>query len=144
LEPNKVQKITPRDTARKSRKGHVVAVSQQFSGPIPPPNVLHAYNSIIPNAAERILNMAEKEQNFRHEMTQVQIKANVKNIFLGQIFGFTIALFGLAGSVWVAIQGHPWSSSLISGITLFWLVGLFVTGKEKKMETKNTEEKEIE
>ena len=30
-------------------------------GPIPPPQILQQYNNIIPNAAERILRMTEKQ-----------------------------------------------------------------------------------
>lgn len=37
------------------------------SGPIPDPDTLERYNQIIPNAANRILEMAEKEQAHRHK-----------------------------------------------------------------------------
>ena len=34
---------------------------QQWSGPLPDPNSLARYNEVLPNAAERIMSMAEKE-----------------------------------------------------------------------------------
>ena len=33
------------------------ATAQTFSGPLPPPEILAKYNSVVPNAAERIITM---------------------------------------------------------------------------------------
>jgi uncharacterized membrane protein len=44
----------------------VKAVSQQFSGPIPPPQILGDYDKVQPGFAERIIAMAEREQSHRH------------------------------------------------------------------------------
>jgi uncharacterized membrane protein len=41
------------------------AAMEQFSEPIPHPNILESYNRILPGAAERILSMAEEEQKRR-------------------------------------------------------------------------------
>jgi uncharacterized membrane protein len=38
------------------------------SGPLPPPEDLAKYNMIVPDAAERILRMAEKQQAHRMEL----------------------------------------------------------------------------
>jgi uncharacterized membrane protein len=40
-------------------------IQQTFSGPIPPPTLLAEYNKVVPNAAERILAMAEKQSEHR-------------------------------------------------------------------------------
>lgn len=40
---------------------------QQWSGPLPDPNSLARYNEVLPNAAERIMSMAEKEMEHRHQ-----------------------------------------------------------------------------
>ena len=39
----------------------------QWQGPLPPPESLERYNDILPNAAERIMAMAEKEMEHRHK-----------------------------------------------------------------------------
>lgn len=41
-------------------------VHQSFSGPMPPPALFREYDQILPGAAERIMAMAEKEQQHRH------------------------------------------------------------------------------
>lgn len=37
------------------------ATAQTFSGQLPPPEILAKYNSVVPNAAERIITMAETQ-----------------------------------------------------------------------------------
>jgi uncharacterized membrane protein len=56
-----------KDLAKEEIKSivHAAAVEEQFSGPIPHPNILESYNRILPGAAERILSMAEEEQKHR-------------------------------------------------------------------------------
>lgn len=48
-----------------SNKRMIIAARQQFSGPLPPPDMLLKYNDIVPDGAERIIVMAEKQQNHR-------------------------------------------------------------------------------
>lgn len=48
--------------------GLIVAQSASFSGPIPPPAILHQYDAVIPGAAERILKMAEEQSKHRQEL----------------------------------------------------------------------------
>ena len=44
-----------------------VMIAQRFhSGPLPSPSDLAQYNAIISNGADRIMTMAEKEQEARH------------------------------------------------------------------------------
>src|SRR5665213_2343572 len=42
-----------------SRSARLIAGAERFSGPIPPPDVLRAYQQINPEFAERIFHMAE-------------------------------------------------------------------------------------
>ena len=50
-----------------SREGHLVHqhAEMSFSGPLPPPNVLSAYEDLLPGAADRIITMAEKQLEHR-------------------------------------------------------------------------------
>jgi len=84
-----------------------VSTTEIFSGPLPPPRDFAEYNKILPGAADRIVGMAEKEQQVRAD-NQKTILANdtrrIKGatalaIFLGG------ALFTVAGIV--AWKGDP-------------------------------------
>lgn len=48
----------------------VIATAAAWKGPIPPPTILDQYNSIVPDAAERILIMAEEEARIRRDQIQ--------------------------------------------------------------------------
>ena len=132
LQEDKV-KILTRTIEHEQRN---LSISTTYSAPIPPAEEMRRYNEIMPNAAERILAMAEKEQNFRIELNQKKLNANIKLTqrslclkFLGQCFALlTILLFfGLAaflagkGQYNLAVKAVGWIMALIAGI--------FITGK---------------
>ena len=52
-----------------------VAVQQvrasSFSGPLPPPEIVARYNDAVPNGAERVFAMAEREQRARHRQSSI-------------------------------------------------------------------------
>ena len=109
-------------------------VTQHFSGPLPPPQVLSQYEQIVPGAAKRILAMAEKQSRHRREMEASVIGSDVRNSRLGLYFGFSIGVCGLVCSVVIAIFGQPWAAGLIGVGTLVSLVGTFVYGSKQRRE----------
>jgi uncharacterized membrane protein len=54
------------DTSQKLTRTSV----QAFSGPLPPPSVLKGYEEVVRGSAERILVMAEKQQDHRTEQNR--------------------------------------------------------------------------
>lgn len=50
------------------------------------------YDRVLPGSAERILSMAEKEQDHRIASEQTALSALVQDSKLGQWFGFAIAV----------------------------------------------------
>lgn len=58
---------------RTKQHTQITAVSQ-YSGPLPRPEDLIRYNDAVPGAAERILAMAEREMNHRHESERKILK----------------------------------------------------------------------
>lgn len=108
------------------------------SGPIPSPDSLGKYNSIIPNGADRIMKMAERQQEHRMKIEDKVITSQSKQSILGQIFGLFIGVLGIAGGVILGIYGNPYVGGVIGGGTVVSLVTVFVLGK--KYQKKNTEE----
>ncbi|HEX7002390.1 MAG TPA: DUF2335 domain-containing protein [Trueperaceae bacterium] len=43
-------------------------IEMAYSGPLPPAHELAGYDRVIPNGADRIMAMAEREQEHRHKM----------------------------------------------------------------------------
>jgi uncharacterized membrane protein len=66
--------------------------AKHFEGPLPPPEQLKQYEEVSPGFAERIVQMAEKEQDFRHHDTE-RIRGMQRTIIgRGQVFGFILSL----------------------------------------------------
>ena len=72
--------------------GKLVIQEQQFSGPIPPPVILEQYSKILPNAPERIIAMAEKQQNHEHQTIDQVVKYQVTLDKIGQKLGFATVI----------------------------------------------------
>ena len=102
-------------------------------GPIPDPATLSGYNQIVPNAAERIISMAEVEAKHRQILEEKTLDANIHDrksarfeIRLGQSFAFLLCVVIVGCGSYVAVSGAPWpgiilSSTGLSGIILAYL-----------------------
>jgi uncharacterized membrane protein len=104
-------------------------IQKHHSGPLPDAETLEHYSNIIPNGAERIMVMAEKEQDFRHGLSTDESKRILNQRGIGQIFGFIIAIVGIGGGIFLAYSGKETAglTSIISAMVL--LAGAFITGK---------------
>ena len=105
---------------------------QRFAGPVPPPAILAAYNEIVPNGAERLLAMAERNQEHRHGIENRVVDGNIRAQSRGQWFGLIVALVGMAGGIYLIATGNSWPGVAIVSVDLVGLVGLFVYSQESK------------
>ena len=122
-------------------KSVIITSFQSYSGPLPAPESLEKYNSIIPNGAERIMKMAENQSGHRIKIEDTVVSGQVKQSGRGQIFGLVIAFFTISSSVVLAILGHDVVAGVIGGGTVISLATVFVLGK-KTQETKLKEKRE--
>ena len=118
------------------QKNIQVTESTSFSGPIPPPESLAHYGQVDPTMPNRILALAEREAENRHNVERKALDANItfnhkkfNERRLGQIFGLTIGLSGLICSTVLAFLSAETASAIVGGSTVIGLVGLFVTGQ---------------
>lgn len=126
-----------------SQKGQVIKTIQQFTGPLPHPEILAHYNQITPDAANRIICMAEQQASHRQhiEKTMIETEAGLRR--KGQWFGFTLGIIGLIGGIICILLDKPWGAA-ISGVSLVSLVSVFVFGRKKqKVAQVETPEKSI-
>ena len=94
----------PKETEAKIEKVVTrVIQSEQFSGPIPHPDIIRKYEEILPGAAERIISMAEKQSNHRQDMEKLMIKAEVRDSFFGVIFAFLLGIGCIIAAIVLAI-----------------------------------------
>jgi len=105
---------------------------KSHSGPLPDAETLIQYNSVISNGADRIMAMAEKQQDHRINIESKVITSQNKQSGLGQIFGLIIGLFGISCGTFLAYSGETTVGGIIAGGTVVSLVSVFVIGKARQ------------
>jgi uncharacterized membrane protein len=108
---------------------------EKTSGPLPHWQHLEKYNEIIPNGAERIMAMAEKQQEHRIKMEERAISSQLDQSARGQLFGLIIGCVALAAGTICGLMGHEITGSIIGGGGITGLVSVFVYGKVKQERT---------
>jgi uncharacterized membrane protein len=109
-----------------------IIATQQYSGPIPDPESLARYESVIPGAAERILKMAENEAKHRHAIDNRLTKHSAITTYLGMIFAFSSVAI-LAGVVVLALFRGQSNAAIAMAITAIASVaGVFIIYKRNK------------
>ncbi len=126
--------------ARTKSKQQIVLEREYFVGPIPPPNILKQYNDIQPGFADRIISLAEKENQHRHEIEKSFVNNNFSLYRAGQICGCFVTSLAIVTGAVVAIKGSVAFGGLLSTAGLAALASTFIYGKyqeNKKLRTKN-------
>ena len=93
---------------------------------MPPPNILREYDEIAPNAAERILRMAERQAEHRNAIE----RGDSRRATLGIIAGVIVALAALALPAYAFYLGQPITG--LVGLLGFIGVSAFVYGTRKR------------
>lgn len=133
LNPEVFKGINPKKKLEILKSFSVTMIQEKTHfGPLPDSESLVEYNSVIPNGADRIMNMAEKQQQHRISIESKVIKSQSIQSFLGQIFGLIIGLVGIISGTYLASIGATTVGGIIAGGTVVSLVSVFVIGKKSQ------------
>lgn len=126
--------LPPRDVLDKLPENVRISILEaaSFSGPLPPPSMYKGYEEVLPGSAERILTMAEKEQEHRITWESKALNVMEREVFLGQWFGLGIALCCIIAAVFLAASGYQWVASILAGVSAVGLVGRFITKRNSQ------------
>jgi len=106
-----------------------VRQSVSFSGPLPPPGLLAQYNDVIPNGAERLMVMAEKQSAHRESLEAKVVAGNVASQARGSHYAFIICLVTIIGGfVLIGMGKNIYGISAVIG-SLATLAAVFVVAK---------------
>ncbi len=121
------------------RKEITIFAAEHFSGPLPHPKTLADYKKVLPDAPDRIISMAEKQQGHRINMEESLIKGDIKRADLGIIFGFILyLLLFISGFYFIAtgnnLPGYIFTGMgiILSSISAFLRVGVERVKKDKE------------
>jgi uncharacterized membrane protein len=80
--------------------------TEEYAGPVPPPELIQGYQEAIPNGGQQVLDFARREQEQRHHIENQAQTQWGRSLILGQITGFILAL-AIIGCGFVLIEdGH--------------------------------------
>jgi uncharacterized membrane protein len=99
------------------------------SGPLPPPSDLAAYETIQPGFAERIMQMAEKEQTKRHVSLDAYMEKEFSLKSRAQHYSMVAIVLLPVFAAFLAHLGDTKAAAAVICVGLLGIVGAFVTGK---------------
>jgi uncharacterized membrane protein len=119
-------KIARREVPELARRITQIAVSEQFSGPMPHPKHFREYDTILPGSAERMLAMVEKNMDHNMQMDKEALRGELADRKLGMIVGavlFGLLIVGAFASLFVTtnpvVPGLFLGASVVGGIVAF-------------------------
>jgi uncharacterized membrane protein len=133
-----------RDTTQRANSQLIVELQQirsEFSGPIPPPVLLAGYDKVLPGLADRIVKMAEYQQQSHLSMQAKNLESDISDrkaarseARLGQIFGLLIGIVALGTAAYMATHGAQIPGGVIGSTGIGGLVYAFIKGRQHELE----------
>ena len=124
----------PKQKKQQIIKSLVVTMHKTHIGPLPDPETLTEYSTLIPDGANRIMQMAEKQLEHRMKMENKVVSGQMLQSNIGQFLAFLIGIAAISASTYCIIQGHEWPGSLLGVGGLTSLVTAFIKGKNQQRE----------
>ena len=117
-----------------SNRNHNVdrQMALSYSGPLPPANQFAEYERTLPGAADRILALAEKEAEHRHQNEDAIIKKSMNLGVRGQIFAFIISLISMGVVIISIVAKQPIVAIAPTIVALTGLSSVFINFLNKK------------
>ncbi len=144
--PQQVQDVLPNGLTKEAladliEKGELVELSsagilsieihQSFRGPTPPPDVLEAYDRIVPGSARQIFDLVQQQSEHRRSIESNESRASLVRMRFAQWSGLGLAFLLVVGGVYVFLQTQTWAGMMIGSIMV--VAGVGGTGAAKIM-----------
>ncbi len=114
-----------------------------FSGPIPPPEILKAYDLVEPGFAKELIEMSKRQALHRMEMEKIVISGDSKRSWCGLIFAFIITLFSIGIGAYLIRKGHDLAGSAVAGTPVVSIVTAFIYGSSKRSQERAEKRKAL-
>ncbi len=126
----------------KTSKPELVRLAAQFySGPIPPPQMLAEYEKALPGAADRIICMAEKQEDHRHYIEKSIQKTESRDSLLGIVSAVLIGvvIIGAGTSIVILVPGTAGalSGGLLNLFGVATVIGKFLGNGKSEQQNKS-------
>lgn len=106
-----------------------VLKSERFSGPLPHPSHMREYEEILPGSAERILSMAETEQNHNAGMEKTIVDAQIGDMKRGKWMGLGALLLLIGLAFYAGMNENNILAGILLGTGVLGVVSNLVASK---------------
>lgn len=98
-----------------------VKTELHYSGPLPPPDMLVAYNDAFDGCAQQIVGMADRQSRHRQEMEKTDLTASIKLVSRGQNIAAVFGMIALVGGIGLLALGKNIEgfSTLVGAVAVF-------------------------
>ena len=96
MQKNEIEKTNKELKSKEPNRVILKKAAQLFEGPIPPPQILKGYKDIDDSFPDRILKMAEKDLQTRHNMN-----------YLGWFGTYSLSLILIGGGIYLVANDKP-------------------------------------
>lgn len=114
--------VEEKETSQLKRVVAEVIRSEEFSGPIPHPEIIKGYEKVLPGSADRIISMAENQSKHRQDLEKMMVRAEVRDSLLGILFAFALGLSCIAASIVIVVTVPETAGAIASA--LFGITGI--------------------
>jgi len=127
-EPGGIERApeTKSEVAGASQSHSIHFVEASFSGPLPDPATLKAYDMVLPGLAERIVSRWETQSDHRMSLEKSVIEGDNRRANWGLVSATVISLAVLGVSGLLAMHNHETVAAVLAGADLAALAGVFV------------------
>lgn len=87
---------------------------------LPSPEILEAYDAVMPGSGMRIVDMFEREQMHRHRWEDRALRVHQVSTILGQLLGFFIAISIFGAAALIGMSGNSTAAAMI------WVFGMAI------------------
>lgn len=115
----------------KNKKGLAYKRAHFYQGPIPTPEMLVHYNRVDPTFADRIMSMAEKEQERTIQLEKNKMKFGFWATAAGLIFAFVV-IAGLIYTLIYAVGKEDTDTAQAIAYSMAAVGGIFIFRKTQK------------
>jgi len=133
VDPSALQGINKQQKDRIIRTVSVIQ-HKSHSGPLPDIETLRGYSELIPDGANRVMIMAEKQLEHRIAIESKVVSSQMKQSNRGQFFGLIIGIAALAMTGFCAYINQPIPATVIGTAGITGLVTAFIKGKNSQKE----------
>lgn len=115
----------------------VTRVSHSIRGPIPDSSELEKYEKILPGAADRIISMAEKQQEHNHTINNKAVTGAIWKDRIAQILAFLCVCIVSGVAIDMISHDQPLAAASVMTGVLVALAGVFLYSRKAGGERAN-------